>query len=53
MWVVVNSCDDSEGVLFGKLDGEPLLGTGLHIGNELGGCYEKVVEQRKASEFES
>jgi len=52
MWVVVDSCDDGEGVLFGRLDNEPLLGTGLRVGDELAVSYDKVVEHRKASEFE-
>ena len=52
MWVVVDSCDDEEGMLFGRLDNEPLLGTGLHVGEELAVSYDKVVEHRKASDFE-
>jgi hypothetical protein len=51
MWVVVDSCDDDAGVLLGRLDNEPLLGTGLHVGDELAVGYGKVVEHRKASEF--
>ena len=51
MWVVVDSCDDEAGILFGRLDNEPLLGTGLHVGDELAVSYGKVVEHRKASEF--
>jgi hypothetical protein len=52
MWDLVDSCDDEEGVLFGRLDNELLLGTGLHVGDELAVSYGKVVEHRKASEFE-
>jgi len=52
MWVVVDSCDDDAGVLFGRLDNEPLFRTGLHLGDELAVGYDKVVEHRKASEFE-
>ena len=52
MWVVVDSSDDEEGVLFGRLDNEPLLGTGLHVGDELAVSYEKVVEHRRASDFQ-
>ena len=53
MWVVVDSCDDEAGVLFGKLDNKPLLGTDLHVGDEIAVSYEKIVEHRKASEFET
>ena len=52
MWVQVDSCDDGEGVLFGRLDNGPLLDTGLRVGDELAVGYDKVVEHRKASEFE-
>ena len=51
MWVVVDSCDDEERVLFGRLDNEPVVGTGLRLGDELAVSYEKVMEHRKASEF--
>ena len=53
MWVVVDSCDDEEGIVFGKRDDERLLGTGLHVGVELAASYEKVVEHREAAEFEN
>jgi len=52
MWVVVDSCDDGAGVLFGRLDNEPLLGTVLHVGDVLAVSYDKVVEHRKSVEFE-
>ena len=52
MWVVVDSCDDGERVLFGRLDNEPLLGTGLRLGDELAVRYDKVVEHMKAKGFE-
>jgi hypothetical protein len=52
MWVVVDSCDDEAGVLFGRLDNVPVVGTGLHVGDEIAVSYGKVVERRKASEFE-
>jgi len=51
MWVLVDSCDDEAGVVSGRLDNEPLLGTDLHLGDELAVSYEKVVERRKAREF--
>ena len=52
MWVVVDSCDDETRVLFGRLDNEPVVGTGLHVGDELAVSYDKVVEHRKAKDFE-
>jgi uncharacterized protein YegJ (DUF2314 family) len=53
MWVVVDSCDDDEGVLFGRLDSEPVVGTGLRLGDELAVSYDKVVEHMKAKDFET
>jgi hypothetical protein len=52
MWVVVDSCDDEAGVLFGRLDNVPVLGTVLQVGDELAVNYENVVEHRKAKDFE-
>ncbi len=52
MWLMVDSCDDRAGVLFGRLDNEPLLVTGLHVGEEFAVSYDKVVEHMKGSEFE-
>ena len=52
MWVVVDSCDDGEGVIFGRLDNEPLLGTGLRLGDELPVGCERVVEHKKVSGLE-
>jgi len=51
-WVLVDSFDDEARVVFGRLDNEPLLGPDLHLGDELAVSYEKIVERRKASEFQ-
>lgn len=50
--VGAESCDDETGVLFGKLDSVPLLGTKLRLGNGFAVSHDKVVEHRKASDFE-
>lgn len=42
----VESCDDEAGILYGKLDSVPLLGTALGLGYELPVSCEKVVEHR-------
>ena len=52
MWVAVDSCDDEEGALFGGPHNEPVVGTGLHVGDEVAVSYGKVVEHGKAWEFE-
>ena len=52
MWVRVDSCDDEAGLLLGRLDNEPLLGTALHAGDELAVSYKKIVEHRKPWEIQ-
>jgi len=52
MWVQVDSCDDEAGLLFGRLGNEPLLGSALHVGDEVAVSYKKIVEHRKASDFQ-
>jgi hypothetical protein len=52
MWVRVDSCDHEAGILFGRLDNEPLLGSAVHVGDELAVSYRGIVEHRKASDFE-
>jgi hypothetical protein len=52
IWVQVDACDDDAGVPFGRLDNEPVLGTSLPLGDEIAVGYRKVVEHRKASDFE-
>jgi hypothetical protein len=46
MWVVVESSDE-EGVLFGTLANEPVVGTDFHVGDELTGGLR---EGRRAQE---
>jgi len=41
MWVQVDSCDDEAGLLFGRLDSEPLLGSALHVGDGLAVSYKR------------
>jgi len=50
--VAVNSCNDEPGILFGRLDSVPLLGTDLRLRDQLSVSDDKVVEYRKASDFE-
>jgi hypothetical protein len=53
-WMMMqpDSCDNEADVQLGRLDNEPLLETALHAGDELAVRYEKIVEHRRASEFE-
>jgi hypothetical protein len=39
-------------LLFGRLDNEPVVGTGLHVGDELAVSCDKVVDHMRAKDFE-
>jgi hypothetical protein len=43
---------DGAGVLFGRLDNEPVVGMGLRLSGEITVSYGKVVKHRKAFGFE-
>ena len=47
MWVQVDHCDDENGLIFGRLDSEPVVNTGLRVGQELAVAYDKVREHRR------
>jgi hypothetical protein len=32
MWVQVDDCDDEQGLIFGRLDSEPVVNTVLRVG---------------------
>jgi hypothetical protein len=53
MWVVMDSCDDGPGVLLGRVDNEPVPGTGLRVGDELAVSYDNVIEHSMVSEFQT
>ena len=52
MWVHVQSSDDDEGVVFGRLDNEPLVNTDMKLGQELAIRYDLVREHRKSEDFD-
>jgi len=47
MWIQVDHCDDEQGLIFGRLDSEPVVNTGLRVGQELAVSYDKVREHRR------
>lgn len=53
MWVRVDSCDDANGVVFGRLDSVPVLDHGrkLKLGSEVAIGFENIREHRKCSEI--
>jgi uncharacterized protein YegJ (DUF2314 family) len=51
MWVRVESADDSQRLLFGWLDNQPIITDRLHVGQRLAVSYDNVRQHKKASEF--
>lgn len=47
MWVQVSRSDDEHGILFGKLDSQPVVHTELKVGQELAVSYDKIREHRR------
>jgi uncharacterized protein YegJ (DUF2314 family) len=48
MWVKVDYADDDERVVFGRLDNEPVVISGLRIGMELAISYDKIRDHKKS-----
>lgn len=47
MWVQVESSDDENRIVFGRLDSEPILHAGLKVGQEVAVSYDKIREHRR------
>jgi uncharacterized protein YegJ (DUF2314 family) len=52
MWVKVDSVDDGQRLIFGRLDNEPLVNTDLRLGQELAVSYDRIREHMKAAAFD-
>ncbi len=53
MWVRVESADDAQRVVFGRLDNEPIVNRDLRLGMELAVSYDNVREHMKSGAFDS
>ena len=51
MWVRIDHADDSERIVFGRLDKEPVVNKGLRRGMELAVSYDNIRDHRKLSDF--
>ncbi len=53
MWLRVDSCDDANRVVFGRLDSVPVFDYAkkLKLGSELAISFENIREHRKCSDF--
>ena len=51
LWVRVEYCDDTNRLVFGRLDNEPVVNTDLTLGQRLAISYDNVRDHRKPSGF--
>jgi hypothetical protein len=52
MWVRVDSCDDTDRIVFGRLDSLPVIQAGkLKLHSEIAVSYANVREHRRSVEF--
>jgi hypothetical protein len=51
MWVRVDSADDRQRIVFGKLDSQPIVNRDLRLGMELAIDYDKIREHMKPEMF--
>ncbi len=49
MWVLVDDSDDEARIVFGRLDNQPIVCTGLHLGQQLAVSYNLIREHRSSS----
>jgi hypothetical protein len=49
MWVLVDDSDDGASIVFGRLDSQPIVCTGLHLGQQLAVSYDLIREHRGSS----
>ena len=54
MWVRVDSCDEANRLVFGRLDSAPVLDHGkkLRLGSQLAISFDNIREHKKPWEFE-
>ena len=52
MWLRIDYCDESNRLIFGWLDSQPVVfGKGLELNQHLAISFDNIREHRKASEF--
>jgi uncharacterized protein YegJ (DUF2314 family) len=47
MWLLVEDSDDDRGLVFGRLDNEPVSSEGLRLGQQLAVSYDKIRDHRR------
>ncbi len=51
IWLLVDRSDDGQQVVFGQLDSEPVVATGMKRGQLLAVSYQQARDHKKPSEF--
>ncbi len=49
MWLLVENSDDERGIVFGRLDSQPVVATDMKLGQELAISYLNIREHRRES----
>jgi len=47
VWLLVDHSDDGRQLVFGQLDSEPAVATGMHKGQSLAVSYERVRDHKR------
>ena len=47
LWLQVDRSDDGSGLVFGKLDSQPIAVSGMHLGQELVVSYDRIKDHRR------
>jgi hypothetical protein len=53
MWVQVESSDDEDRIVFGRLDSQPVLHSELTVGQDLAVSYDKIRDHRRFERSQS
>lgn len=51
IWLLVDRSDDHQQLVFGQLDSEPVVVTGMKRGQSLAVSYEQIRDHKKPFEF--
>lgn len=47
VWLLVDHCDDEQGMVFGELDSEPLVAADMKRGQQLAVSYNQIRDHRR------
>ena len=53
LWLSVQRSDDESGIVFGRLDSQPIIITDMKLGQELAVSYDRVRDHRRFTKQES